>query len=194
MLLTLLIVSLLFSLVSLQPITEVNQKIRFINKKNNETEGLVELINLQYYQTASNIMNNFTVSSNRTIEDQDGVTMQKVLLCYVNDTNGTNYDIFETDCLNNKTKKAEDKDALWVLISSVGSHQDQNLDVVKNASNFTESKIYGVILSSKSYPRELDSNIKNESKKFEDPKLINFSFDLDDLNEIYSNYSWNTMN
>ena len=41
-------------------------------------------------------------------------------------------------------------------------------------------------------PREMDNNIKNESKPFEDPKLINYAFGFSD--DVFANYSWNTMN
>lgn len=75
-----------------------------------------------------------------------------MLLCFINDTNGTNYENFTESCLNNITKPnpsyivpvegedigaVNDNKTLWVLVSVAnGDNQDKNLDLLKNASKF----------------------------------------------------------
>lgn len=102
-------------------------------------------------------------------------TTQNILLCFVNDTNGTNYQNFSDSCLNNFTKPEppipsyivpvdgevtnktvvkNTNETLWVLVSVAdGMNQDKNIDVLKDAANFSDSRVFGLIFLSKFYPR-----------------------------------------
>ena len=95
----------------------------------------------------------------------------------MNDTNGTNYANFTESCLNNITKPTppdpsyiipvdgigsgnastgvnNTNETLWVLVSVAGGmDQDKNLDTLKDASKFNDSRIFGMIFLSKFYPR-----------------------------------------
>jgi len=50
-----------------------------------------------------------------------------------------------------------------------GNSQDNAIDVLKNASEFEKSRIFGIIFLTKFMPRELDDNISNETSKFKTP-------------------------
>jgi hypothetical protein len=95
---------------------------------------------------------------------------QNVLLCFINDTNGTNYINFTQSCLNNGTGPQPKPDpsyiipidegnattgvnntneTKWILVSMAGGmDQDKNLDVLKDASKFNDSRILGMIFLS----------------------------------------------
>jgi len=64
--------------------------------------------------------------------------------------------------------------------------------VLKNASEFEKSRIFGMIFLSKFYPRQLDDTISNETEKFKTPEMLSIS--LISKMDIFANYSWNTMN
>ena len=127
-LLQIFILIILISAISAQEIMVKTQKIRFINATTHETEKTVDLSALAQWQDPSRFIANWTVSSNETI-DNNGVKTpnQNISLCYINDTNGTNYEAYRNRCLYYKNETGDivlRPNVTWVLASTATKDQD----------------------------------------------------------------------
>ena len=124
-----------------------------------------------------------TLTSNHTLEGGD----PKLQLCYVNGTD-SNYQSFLDEC----RRKNPDNSTVWILVSNVGESKDQNIQVLKNASNYTDSHVQALIMMSHYWPRSLEVQEDAEFKKFEEPKML--SIVTMEQASNFTKYAWNTQN
>ena len=61
----------------------------------------------------------------------------------------SNYDTFLKECKD----ALGGEDTVWILVSNYVNDKDKNLNVLDEASNFTDSMIEGLIMISDEYPR-----------------------------------------
>ena len=138
------------------------------------------------YQDLDNYEKNLTVRSNGTTLDETRV-QEDIRLCYIEDTKGNNYQSFIREC---RDKDNTTKDVFWVLASNAASNENDNIDVMKSASNFEESRVIGLIMLSNVYPRELDDSKADEQNKFVHPSFLAIT-NAKNHKDTFSKYSWN---
>ena len=147
-----------------QAFVEVKDSIKFYNKTDGEEiDGLDGL----YLQSASRLQDRGVFEDNYTLaaNDTDDGSFKNIKLCYVQGQDGENYQRFLDECRDRE--ELQGANVTWILASSVGQQQDQNIDVLKNASK--DDSIDGLIMMSSGtglYPDD------PEDQRFKKPHLV----------------------
>lgn len=93
-------------------------------------------------------------------------------ICYVDDQNAIEgqdkYQYFMDNCRN----LTAEKDTKWFLVSNCDSKPDENLELVKRVSNYTDSMVQAMMLVSDLPPRALESD--DNITRFASPFMISW--------------------
>ena len=191
------ITNLLFTGLQGQPIVEIVNSIAFYNKATYDKSGTrelvakkgkgktqIDLMNIPQYQALSQYKSNVTLSTfpgNETHPNNETVK-----ICYQGHKRD-NYDAFVTDCRDdpyfgvNETKQ----NITWILASNVETENDENLKILRKASN--DSSIGGLIMMSYFMPKPLEDN----EPKFEKPRLLSIS--NSNHKNVLTQFAWNLL-
>lgn len=111
------------------------------------------------FQATKQFESNYTMTPNQTLNPNDPGfgTDNVVRLCYIEDQ-PSNYISFFDNC---RERDDSTEDTIWLLAS--GQHdqakKDEGLVTILNASNFTQSRIDGVILLQYEYPTSINNDL-----------------------------------
>lgn len=97
---------LFFQMVKCQRIVELDNKMIFNNSMSGQNKT-IKLLGLSMYQDQSQYEHNYTLASNQTVQDKEPTNASQVLLCYIGDSVGQNYQNFKTECRQNLTKATQ---------------------------------------------------------------------------------------
>lgn len=131
---------------------------------------------------------NYTIQNNRSTDDTEPTNTTQLLICFVDDTVGSNYQTFLTSCRFNNSKEISNS-TKWVLVSVADVNRNDNLEVLKFINNDTLSNVQALIMLSSRYPRPLDETQADEQSKFLKPPIITIQNYKEAL--TFKKYAWN---